>query len=248
MSKIIAFANHKGGVSKTTSVANIGAILSQGGKKVLLIDLDAQANLTDYFLKERPEESIYNALVDETPLPIVQIGKGLSIVPSSLDMVGLETKIADNIDRAELLQILLDPIKEQYDYILIDCPPSLGITTLNALIAATDLYIPLTAEAIPVRGLKMLTDALERVKKRKNPTIELSGIIITRWGARNLNRLIEESLRKNFGEVVFKTKIRENISIAEAPTFYQDIVSYAPTSHGAEDYKALTKEILKRTK
>ena len=248
MSKIIAFANHKGGVSKTTSVANIGAILSQGGKKVLLIDLDAQANLTDYFLKERPEKSIYNALVDETPLPIVQIGKGLSIVPSSLDMVGLETKIADNIDRAELLQILLDPIKEQYDYILIDCPPSLGITTLNALIAATDLYIPLTAEAIPVRGLKMLTDALDRVKKRKNPTIELSGIIITRWGARNLNRLIEESLRKNFGKVVFKTKIRENISIAEAPTFYQDIVTYAPTSHGAEDYKALTKEILKRTK
>jgi chromosome partitioning protein len=248
MSKIIAFANHKGGVSKTTSVANIGAILSQGGKKVLLIDLDAQANLTDYYLKERPEESIYNAMVDETPLPIVQIGKGLSLVPSSLDMVGLETKIADNIDRAELLQILLEPIKGQYDYILIDCPPSLGITTLNALIAATDLYIPLTAEAIPVRGLKMLTDAMERVKKRKNPNIELSGIIITRWGARNLNRLIEESLRKNFGEVVFKTKIRENISIAEAPTFYQDIVSYAPSSHGAEDYKALTKEILKRTK
>lgn len=248
MSRIIAFANHKGGVSKTTSVANIGGILSQGGKRVLLIDLDAQANLTDYYLKERPEESIYNALVDETPLPVVQIGKGLSIVPSSLDMVGLETKIADNIDRAELLQILLEPIKEQYDYILIDCPPSLGITTLNALIAATDLYIPVTAEAIPVRGLKMLTDAMERVKKRKNPTIELSGIIITRWGARNLNRLIEESLRKNFGNIVFKTKIRENISIAEAPTFYQDIVTYAPSSHGAEDYKALTKEILKRTK
>ena len=248
MSKIIAFANHKGGVSKTTSVANIGAILSQKGKKVLLIDLDAQANLTDYYLKERPEETIYNALVDETTLPVVQIGKGLSLVPSSLDMVGLETQIADNIDRAELLQILLEPIREQYDYILIDCPPSLGIVTLNALIAATDLYIPVTAEAIPVRGLKMLTDAMERVKKRKNPNIKLSGIIITRWGARNLNRLIEESLRKNFGEVVFKTKIRENISIAEAPTLYQDIVTYAPTSHGAEDYLALTKEILKRTK
>jgi len=248
MSNIIAFANHKGGVSKTTSVANIGAILSQNGKKVLLIDLDAQANLTDYFLKERPEESVYNALVDETPLPIVQISKGLSLVPSSLEMVGLETKIADNIDRAELLQILLEPIKEQYDYVLIDCPPSLGIVTLNALIAATDLYICVTAEAIPVRGLKMLTDALERVKKRKNPNIELSGIIITRWGARNLNRVIEESLRKKFDKVVFTTKIRENISIAEAPTFYQDIVTYAPGSHGAEDYKALTKEILKRTK
>ena len=248
MSKIIAFANHKGGVSKTTSVANIGAILAQKGKKVLLIDLDAQANLTDYYLKERPEESIYNSLVDETPLPISQIGERLFLVPSSLEMVGLETKIADNIDRAELLQILLEPIKEQYDYVLLDCPPSLGIVTLNALIAATDLYIPLTAEAIPVRGLKMLIDALERVKKRKNPNIELSGIIITRWGARNLNKTIEESLRKNFGEIVFKTKIRENISIAEAPTFYQDIATFAPGSHGAEDYQALTKEILKRTK
>ena len=248
MSRIIAFANHKGGVSKTTSVANIGAILSQVGKKVLLIDLDAQANLTDYFLKERPKETIYNAFLDEIPLPICQVGKGLSLVPSSLDMVGIEAKIADNIDRAELLQILLEPIREKYDYILIDCPPSLGITTLNALVAATDLYVPLTAEAIPVRGLKMLIDAMERVKRRKNPQIELTGIIITRWGARNLNKLIEESLRKNFGEVVFKTKVRENISIAEAPTFYQDIVTYAPSSHGAEDYKALTKEIIKRTK
>ena len=248
MSKIIAFANHKGGVSKTTSVANVGAILSQKGKKVLLIDLDAQANLTDYYLKERPGETVYNSFINETPLPVVQISGKLFLVPSSINMLGLETQLADNIDKAELLQILLEPIREEYDYILIDCPPSLGIATMNALIAATDLYIPLTAEAIPVRGLKMLTDAMERVKKRKNPTIELSGIIITRWGARNLNRLIEESLRKNFGEVVFKTKIRENISIAEAPTFYQDIVSYAPTSHGAEDYKALTKEILKRTK
>ena len=248
MSKIIAFANHKGGVSKTTSVANIGAILSQSGKKVLLIDLDAQANLTDYFLKERPEETVYNSLVDETPLPVVQISKGLSLVPSSLEMVGIETKIADNIDRAELLQILLEPIREQYDYVLIDCPPSLGLVTLNALIAATDLYICVTAEAIPVRGLKMLTDALERVKKRKNPNISLSGIIITRYGARNLNKVIEESLRKNFKEIVFTTKVRENISIAEAPAHFQDVVTYAPSSHGAEDYLALTEEILKRTK
>ena len=248
MSKIIAFANHKGGVSKTTSVANIGAILSQKGKKVLLIDLDAQANLTDYYLKERPEETVYNALVNETPLPICQIGERLFLVPCSLHMVGLEARVADNIDRAELLQILLEPIREEYDYILIDCPPSLGIATINALIAATELYIPTTAEAIPVRGLKMLTDAMERVKKRKNPDIKLSGIIITRWGGRRLNGLIEESLRKNFGEVVFKTKIRENISIAEAPTLRQDIATYAPTSHGAEDYTALTEEILARTR
>lgn len=245
--KIIAFANHKGGVSKTTSVANIGAILSRKGKRVLLVDLDAQANLTDYYLRERPEESIYNSMVDETPLPISQIAENLYIVPSSLYMVGIESKIAENIDRAELLQILLEPLENEYDYVLLDCPPSLGIVTLNALIAATDLYICVTAETIPIRGLKMLTDALEKVKKRKNPNISLSGIIITRWGGRNLNKVIEESLRNKFGEVVFKTKIRENISIAEAPAHFQDVVTYSPSSHGAEDYKALTEEILART-
>lgn len=246
--RIIAFANHKGGVSKTTSVANIGAILSRKRKRVLLVDLDAQANLTDYFLKVRPEKTIYNAMSEECPLPIYKIDNNLDIVPSSLDMVGIESKIAENIDRAELLQILLEPLEGKYDYVLLDCPPSLGIVTLNALIAATDLYICVTAEAIPVRGLKMLTDAMEKVKKRKNPNLSLSGIIIARYGARNLNKVIEESLRKNFKEVVFTTKVRENISIAEAPAHFQDVATYAPSSHGAEDYISLTEEIIKRTK
>lgn len=248
MNRIIAFANHKGGVSKTTSVANVGAILSRKGKKVLLVDLDAQANLTDYFLNEKPEGTVFNSFADKTPLPIVSITKNLSIVPSSLEMIGIELKTAENNDKAELLKFLLEPIADNYDYILLDCPPSLGIITLNALIAATDLYICVTAEAIPVRGLKMLTDTVETVKKHKNPKIKLSGIIITRWGGRNLNKAIEDSLRSVFKEAVFNTKIRENISIAEAPTSFQDVATYAPTSHGAEDYRALTDEILKRTK
>ena len=248
MSRIIAFANHKGGVSKTTSVANVGAILAQKGKKVLLVDLDAQANLTDYFLKERPEESIYNAMAGISPLPVTQIAKNLFITPSSLSMAGIDRMATDSRDGTGLLRELLRPIEKEYDYVLIDCPPSLGIATINALVAASDLYICVTAEAIPVRGLKMLIDTLEEIKKRKNPDLKLSGIIITRWGARNLNKIMEEGLRKNFGEVVFKTKIRENISIAEAPTAFQDVASYSPASHGAEDYKALTEEILKRTR
>lgn len=248
MSRIIAFANHKGGVSKTTSVANVGALLSQKGKKVLLVDLDAQANLTDYFLKERPEESIYNAMAGISPLPVTQIAKNLFITPSSLSMAGIDRMATESRDGTGLLRELLRPIEREYDYVLIDCPPSLGIATINALVAASDLYICVTAEAIPVRGLKMLIDTLEEIKKRKNPDLKLSGIIITRWGARNLNKIMEEGLRKNFGEVVFKTKIRENISIAEAPTAFQDVASYSPASHGAEDYKALTEEILKRTK
>ncbi len=248
MSRIIAFANHKGGVSKTTSVANVGAILAQRGKKVLLVDLDAQANLTDYFFKDRPEESIYNAMAGISPLHVTQITKNLFITPSSLSMAGMDRLVTVNKDNTGILRNLLRPIESEYDYVLIDCPPSLGIATINALVAASDLYICVTAEAIPVRGLKMLIDTLGEIKKRKNPDLKLSGIIITRWGARNLNKIMEEGLRNNFGEIVFKTKIRENIAIAEAPTSFQDVASYAPSSHGAEDYKALTGEILKRTK
>ena len=248
MSRIIAIANHKGGVGKTTTTANVGACLSLQGYKVLLIDLDAQANLTDYYLTKRPERTVYNSLTEESPLPITQIRDNLYIVPSSLEMLDIESKTADNLDRAELLDILIEPIKDKYDFILLDCPPSLGIVTLNALIAATDLYITLTAETLPVKGLKMITDIISRVQRRKNPSLKLSGIIICRWGGRSLNKQVEESLRARFGEVVFNTRIRENISIAEAPAFMQDIITYAPTSHGAEDYKALTEEIIARTR
>ena len=248
MGRIIAIANHKGGVGKTTTTANVGACLSLQGYKVLLIDLDAQANLTDYYLPKRPERTVYNSLTEESPLPITQVRDNLYIVPSSLEMLDIENKIADNIDRAELLQILIEPIKDKYDFILLDCPPSLGIVTINALIAATDLYITLTAEAMPLKGLKMITDIISRVQRRKNPSLKLSGIIICRWGGRSLNKQVEESLRARFGEVVFNTRIRENISIAEAPAFLQDIITYAPASHGAEDYKALTEEIIARTR
>ena len=248
MSRIIAIANHKGGVGKTTTTANVGACLSLQGYKVLLIDLDAQANLTEYYLSQRPERTVYNAFIEESPLPIIEIGERLSIVPSSLEMLDIESKTAGNLERAEILDILIEPLKDKYDFILIDCPPSLGIVTINALIAATDLYITLTAETMPVKGLKTISDIISRVQRRKNPSLKLSGIIICRWGGRSLNKQVEESLRAKFGEVVFNTKIRENISLAEAPAFLEDIVTYAPTSHGAEDYKALTKEILERTK
>ncbi|MBQ1348305.1 MAG: ParA family protein [Aeriscardovia sp.] len=235
-------------MGKTTTTANVGACLSQQGYKVLLIDLDAQANLTEYYLSQRPERTVYNAFIEESPLPITEIRENLSIVPSSLEMLDIESKTADNLERAELLDILIEPVKDKYDFILIDCPPSLGIVTINALIAATDLYITLTAETMPVKGLKTISDIISRVQRRKNPSLKLSGIIICRWGGRSLNKQVEESLRAKFGEVVFNTKIRENISLAEAPAFLEDIVTYAPTSHGAEDYKALTGEIIERTK
>ena len=151
MSRIIAIANHKGGVGKTTSVGSIGSILSEMGKRTLLIDLDAQANLTTSFLTEEPEETIYNALRGETALPVIPLRENLSIVASTLDMAGVELDLSSRISREYILHKLLKPIAGKYDYILLDCPPSLGLVTINAFVAARELFIPLTAEALPSR-------------------------------------------------------------------------------------------------
>lgn len=245
MSKIIAIANHKGGVGKTTSVASIGSVLASKGKRVLLVDLDAQANLTGSFLAEEQERTIYNALKGEQ-LPIVSIRPSLDIVCSSLEMSGVDLEISSQMSREYLLKDLLEPQRSKYDYILLDCPPSLGLITLNALVAADSLYIPLTAEALPSKGLVMLTDILQMVKKRLNPTLSLDGVIVTRWENSKLSKMVEEQLRATFGSVVFNTKIRKNISIAEAPLVAKDILSYAPDSNGARDYQSLAEEILER--
>lgn len=244
--RIIAIANHKGGVGKTTSVASIGAILASRGKRTLLIDLDAQANLTTSFLSEEPTQTIYNALKGDINLPVVSIRDNLDIVCSSLEMAGVELELSSRMSREFILKELLEPIADNYDYILIDCPPSLGLITLNALAASTSLYIPLTAEALPSKGLTMLTDILQMVKKRLNPSINLDGVIITRWENSNLSKMVEEKLRTTFGVAVFRNKIRKNISIAEAPLFSKDIITYAPESNGAKDYKNLTEEIITR--
>lgn len=244
MSRIIAIANHKGGVGKTTSVATIGAILANRGYKTLLIDLDAQANLTGSFLKEEPGETIYNALRGEIELPIVSIRPGLSIVASCLDMAGVELDLSSRISREYILKKLLKPIAEQYEYILLDCPPSLGLVTINALVAAKEIFIPLTAEALPSRGLAKLTNIVQMVRENLNEDIRLSGVIITRWEGTNLSKMVERQLRELFGETIFQTKIRKNVAIAEAPLYAMDVVSYSPDSNGARDYTSLTEEII----
>lgn len=242
--RIIAIANHKGGVGKTTSVMNIGAALAQRGKKVLLVDLDAQANLTTSMLGEEPQISIYNAIVNDEALPIHHIADNIHLVPSSLDMAGAELEISARMSREYLLKDLLDPVADNYDYVLLDCSPSLGIITLNALTACTDLFIPLTAEALPSKGLTKLLDIVDNVKKRLNRHIRLSGVIITRYERSKLSQMVEEMLREKFGSVVFTTKIRKNIAIAEAPLYTQDVISYAKDSNGAKDYQDLADEII----
>ena len=246
MTKIIAIANHKGGVGKTTAVASIGAALANKGYKVLLVDLDAQANLTTSLLPEEPERTIYNALTERKQLPIVEARENLHIIPSALALAGVEVELSGAMSREFILKDLLEPVADNYDYILLDCPPSLSLIAVNAFVASTDVVIPLTAEALPFKGLTMIQDILAMVKTRLNPSLRLSGIVLSRWAGRKLNQMVEETLKENFPDVVFNTKIRENIAVAEAPLAKKDIFSYNKGSNGAKDYQALTEELLKR--
>lgn len=243
----IAIGNQKGGVGKTTSTACIGAALALQGRRVLLIDLDAQQNLTFTLTQnEDPETSIYDTLVKDQPLPIVSVRENLDLVPASLDLARAEIDMATMMAREGILKSYLDEQKEKYDYILMDCSPSLGIVTTNALVAADKLYILLTAEALPLKGLTMLDDIVREVKRRVNPTLELGGVFFTRFNNRKLNKEVISMVEKRYGEKVFQTKIRENIAIAEMPLSGQTIFEYDPKSNGAADYRTLTDEIISR--
>ena len=245
--KIIAFANHKGGVGKTTSTASVGSILASKGYKVLLIDLDAQANLT-YSMKHLPDvyQSIYNILVfKESPQPY-NVSKNLDLIPSSQELAMVDIQLSSVIARERVLSRALSPIKENYDFILMDCPPSLGVLTLNACTFATDIIIPLIAEVLPFKGLAMINEFISNVREFLNPEVHVSGVLITRWEKTKLTSGIEQELRSSWGDLIFKTKIRKNVTIAEAPLESSNIIEYAPKSNGAVDYISFSEELLNR--
>lgn len=245
--KIIAFANHKGGVGKTTTTASVGSILASKGFKVLLIDLDAQANLT-YSMKQLPDvyQSIYNILVfHESPQPY-NVSKNLDLIPSSQELAMVDIQLSSVIARERILSRALSPIKENYDFILIDCPPSLGVLTLNACTFATDIIIPLIAEVLPFKGLAMINEFISNVRECLNPEAHVSGVLITRWEKTKLTSGIEQELRSSWGDLIFKTKIRKNVTIAEAPLESSNIIEYAPKSNGAVDYISFSEELLNR--
>lgn len=244
----IAIVNNKGGVGKTTTTASLGASLASLGKKVLIVDLDAQRNLTSSLTDGDHERTIFHSIMNDQDLPIVEISKNLSLVPSSVDMMGVELQIADRMSREYILKDLLEPVEGSFDFILLDCPPSLGLVTLNALVASRYLLVPMTAEALPTEGLAMLTRFLAMIRKRPNPSLELLSILFTRWMGRRLNRDVETSVERAFPGKVFKTKIRENIQVAQAPLRKSSIIDYAPESNGAKDYLELAKEVLSITK
>lgn len=242
MRQTISIVNHKGGVGKTTSVSSLGVALARMGKRVLLVDLDAQGNLTDTLTQTPGDRSIYDSLRTLETLPVVNIREGLDLCPSSIDLVSMDLELADKKEREYRLSRLLRGL--DYDFILLDCPPSLGLLTINALTASTKVIIPLTPEALPAKGLGTLLDIIERTRETLNPGLSLGGILITRYNRRKINRLVEETLRETFGDSVFKTKIRENVDISESPLQCKDIYSYSPDSIGAKDYESLALEVV----
>jgi len=251
MSNIIALCNQKGGVGKTTCTLNIAAGLEKLGEKVLLIDLDPQAHLT-YSLGIPAHEltrTVYDLFKGTHGLTdiLLAIG-GLAVVPSSLDLAGLEMELAGVPGREFILREALSQAGG-FTYIFIDCPPSLGILTLNALTAAREIYIPLQTEFLALKGMSKLIETIETVRKRLNGEVEITGIIGTRYDARRkLNKGIVETISERFGAKLFQTIIRENISLAEAPGYGQTIFHYAPKSYGAEDFLSLAGEIVARNR
>jgi chromosome partitioning protein len=247
MSKVISISNHKGGVGKTTSAINIGAGLNKLGKRVLLIDLDAQANLSQSLGLTDQEQNIYGAIKGEYKLQPVDIVKGLDVIPSTLDLSGAEVELSGEAGREYILRELIEPLRSSYDYIIIDSPPSLGLLTINAFTASDEVFIPLQAQYLALQGLTKLMEVIEKIKKRLNKDLKVGGVFITQYDNRKiLNRDVVATIEAHFKDEVFKTKIRDNIALAEAPAQGLDIFRYNPKSYGAEDYLSLCKELLKR--
>jgi len=247
MGKIISLLNHKGGVGKTTSTINIGAGLVELGKRVLLVDLDPQANLTLSLGIPRQKYSLYEALRGESELVPVPYKEGFDIITSSLDLSGAEMELINEPGREYILRTLFELVVDDYDFIIIDCPPSLGLLTLNALTSSDYVYIPLQTEFLALQGLAKMKQVIDKVRFRLNKKLVIGGVIATMYDQRKvLNRDVVETILKYFGEKVFKTKIRNNVALAEAPAQRMDIFSYAKSSPGSKDYLDLCREILDR--
>lgn len=245
--KIFAISNHKGGVAKTSTTVNLAAGLAQMNRKVLVVDLDPQANLSQSLGVRDYTPSVYNALKGQCALPELSITNNLWLAPSHLDLSGAELELSMEPGRENLLKGLFKKLANQYDYILIDCPPSLGLLTINAMNASNRILIPLQAQFLASQGLAKLIDIIGKVQERLNPSLELGGIIITMYKKNTvLSRDVIEFTNSRFSSLVFHTKIRDNIAIAEAPASGLDIFRYSKNSLGALDYSNLCIEFLNR--
>lgn len=244
---IYSISNHKGGVGKTTSTINIGAALANRNKKVLLVDLDPQANLTQSLGIKDIQISIYDNLKGEKMINTVEYRHNLHVLPSSLDLSAAEIELSSEPGREYILKDVLIQLLNKFDYILIDCPPSLGLLTINALAASDYVIIPMQAEYLPLRGLAKLTDVITKIKNRLNPKLQIGCVFLTQYDSRKvLNRDIASSVLEFFGDKSLTTKISSNIALAEAPSQGKDIFLYNKSCKGATDYDDLCNEMLKK--
>ena len=245
--QVIALANQKGGVAKTTSTLNLGVALGERGKKVLLIDLDPQGNLTmsQGLNPDVIERSMFDVLVNRMPIEEVIERREVDIAVSSIDLAGADMALSSQIGRERALQKALAPIMDRYDYILMDTPPSLGLLTINAFVAATGVIVPVQTEYLSLRGLVQLENTLQMVRDNLNPTVEIIGILPTMFDKRlTHSREADEILRENFGQLVYNTRIRKTVRYAEAPVRGTSIIGYEPDGEAAEMYCDLAKEVL----
>ena len=250
MGKVISVANQKGGVGKTTTTVNLATLLAKKGKKVLLIDTDPQGNATSGLgITKELELSVYDILIGETTFnEVIQETtlKNLKVCPSNISLAGAEVELVSMMSREQRLKTKLDEIKDQYDYILIDCPPSLGLITLNAFTASDSVLIPVQCEYFALEGLGQLLNTVNLVKKHLNKSLEVEGALLTMYDARtNLSNQVVKEVKKYFEDKVYKTVIPRNVRLSEAPIYGMPISIYDPRSKGAKDYEKLTKELLK---
>ena len=250
MATVISISNHKGGVGKTTSTINIGAGLNRLGYRVLLIDLDPQANLTQSLGVQSPDvPSIYDSLRGEFSLIPIVIGEGLELIQSTLDRSGAEVELSGEAGREFILKELLDEVDKDYDFILIDSAPSLGLLTINGLTASDYVLIPLQAQYLALQGLAKLMEVIEKIKKRLNKSLAIGGVFLTQYDKRKvLHRDVLETVEEHLKDKLLKSIIRDNIALAEAPAEGLDIFRYNEKSYGAEDYMKLSKELAKTLK
>jgi chromosome partitioning protein len=254
MSRVIAIANQKGGVGKTTTAINLGAGLAVAEKRTLIVDMDPQGNATSGLGIDRASvvESIYEVLVDGAPVQSV-IRKevhlrDLDVVPSTQDLVGAEVSLVDRPERERALRNALEPVRGDYDFILVDSPPSLGLLTLNTLAAADTVLIPIQCEFYALEGLSQLLNTVRLVQHNLNPSLEIEGVLLTMYDQRlNLSRQVADEAKEYFGNRVFQSVIPRNVRLAEAPSFGKPIVLYDVLSQGSQSYLALARELVGRT-